>query len=135
MRVLLDTNVVLDLFLQREEFFAEVEAIMNMIEAGKIKGYICANSMTTIDYFLTKSLGKDASLSNVMLLLDKFQIASVDKKVLTQAVQECGRDYEDSVIYSSAKEARVDFIITCDKKGFQNSPIKVLSPKEFLSIM
>ncbi len=135
MRVLLDTNVILDLVLRREDFYKEAVELFGLIELKQIKGYICATSMPTLHYVLRKSNSNEECLRIIDDLLRLFEITNVDKKILFEAIEECGKDYEDSVIYTSAKEAKMDFIVTRDKNGFANSVIKVLSPKEFLSIV
>ncbi len=135
MKVLLDTNVVLDTLLKREEFYRDSVKIFALVEYKKITGYLCANSLTTIFYLLRKKYDNASCMQVIDNILKLFSIANVDKSVLLQSLQNCGIDYEDSVIYTSASKAKVDFVITRDKRGFENSPVKILSPKEFLDIL
>jgi predicted nucleic acid-binding protein len=58
MKILLDTNIVLDLLLQREPFCNDVKTIFELIESNKISGYLCATSITTIYYLISKSTDK-----------------------------------------------------------------------------
>jgi len=132
MKILLDTNVVLDILLNREKFVASAKEIFLLIENHKVEGFLCATSVTTIHYLLGRETTKKNADDVILKLLKLFEVALVDKDVLVEASLNNGVDYEDSVIYSSAQEAGIDIIITRDKRGFKNSKISVLSPREFL---
>jgi len=134
MRVLLDTNIVLDLLLQREPFVNDARDIFLLIENNQIDGFLCATTITTLHYLISKSKNKEEANHIIKTLLKIFNIAPVDKTTLLNASDDIGIDYEDSVIYSSAKISKIDIIITRDNKGFKNSKVKVLKPKEFLAI-
>jgi len=135
MKILLDTNIVLDLLLQREPFYKDAKEIFLLIENSKLSGYLCATSIATLHYLISKAKYKDLANTTIESLLKLFNIAKVDKKVLNLAIQINGLDYEDSIIYASAKIEDIDIIITRDKKGLKNSPIKTLNPKEFLAMI
>jgi predicted nucleic acid-binding protein len=133
MKILLDTNVVLDVLLAREPFVFEAREILSFIERKEVHGYLCANSVTTIHYLMQKSTDKAQADSLILTLLGLFDIASVTKDTLYEASVNNCVDYEDSVIYTSAKNAKIDMIITRDNKGFKKASMSVLAPAEFLA--
>jgi len=133
MKVLLDTNIVLDLLLQREPFALDAMEIFSLIEFKKLNGYLCATTITTIYYLISKSLKRDQADLVVEDLLQLFNIAEVNKEILFSSLKNNGKDFEDSVLYTSAKFSGVDIIVTRDKKGFTNSNVLVQEPKEFLA--
>lgn len=133
MKVLLDTNIVLDLLLQREPFYKDALEIFSFIELKKIDGYLCATTMTTIHYLVSKTLKKNQSNKVIEDLLQLFKIAEVNKDVLLSSVKHNGIDFEDSVLYTSAKFADIDVIVSRDKKGFKKSKVLVQEPNEFLA--
>jgi len=133
MKILLDTNIVLDVLLQREPFCYDAKTIFEMIEANKVNGFLCATSITTIYYLINKSVDKLKADEIIDKLLQLFNIADVNKYILIQALTNNGKDFEDSVIYTSAEYFNIDIIITRDKKGFKQSNVKVLKPDEFLN--
>ncbi len=133
MKILLDTNVVLDLLLAREPFVTYAREIFVLIENTEIEGYLCANSVTTLHYLIGREKNKEEADEIISELLSLFEVTLVDKKVLTEATTNNGIDYEDSVIYTSAFHHDVEIIVTRDKKGFQNSKISILTPQEFLA--
>jgi predicted nucleic acid-binding protein len=132
MRILLDTNIVLDLLLEREPFCKEAKDIFTMIESDKTSGFLCATSITTIYYLISKSVDKSKADDIIDKLLQLFNIADVNKNILIKSLKNNGKDFEDSVIYTSAEYFNIDVIITRDKKGFKQSNIKVLKPNDFL---
>lgn len=132
MKVLLDTNVVLDLLLDRESFSELAQAIFLKIESKHIKGFLCPTTLTTLYYLLSKHLDKKQCNQTMENLLALFDITNLTKSVLVDSVQSVGSDFEDSVIYTSAKHTKLDVIVTRDKTGFKHSSVKVMSPQEFL---
>ena len=133
MKILLDTNVVLDVLLAREPFILHARDIMALVEQKEVQGYLCAISVTTIHYLMQRSTDKAQADSLIVTLLELFDVAPITKDTLYDASVNNGIDYEDSVIYTAAKDAEVDMIITRDNKGFKNASVSVLSPEEFLA--
>jgi len=134
MKILLDTNIILDLLLKREPFIHSAKEIFLLIENGSLDGFISASSITTIHYLVEKSLSKQEADKSIDILLQIFNISPIDKQVLKDAVTNNGSDFEDSVIYTSAYYSKIDFIITRDKKGFTKSKVKTIEPNDFLAL-
>lgn len=133
MKVLLDTNIVLDLLLEREPFSADAKTIFTLIETKKIDGVLCATTITTLYYLISKQMNKIKTNKIIESLLSIFSVASVDKTVLLDSLKNSGTDFEDSVIYTSSKFSNVDIILTRDAKGFKKSTVSVMQTKEFLA--
>lgn len=133
MKILLDTNVVLDLLLAREPFVALAREIFILIEDGEIEGYLCATSVTTLHYLVGRQINKAEADEVIEKLLTLFEVVPVTKQVLHDACLNNGSDYEDSVIYNSAYETGINIIVSRDKKGFKASQVSTLTPKEFLA--
>ena len=132
MRVLLDTNVVLDLLLDREPFSELAQAIFLNEESKQVEGFLSPKTLTPLYYFLGKHLKKKQCNQTMENLLALFETTLLTKPVLVDSVRSVGSDFEDSVIYASAKHTKIDVIVTRDTTGFKNSAIKVMSPQEFL---
>jgi len=135
MKILLDTNIVLDVLLEREPFLHRAREIFLLVENAKVDGYLCASSVTTLHYLVAKALTKHDANMTIEALLTLFNVAEIDKKVLQYACSENGIDYEDSIIYTAAKYKEIDMIITRDKKGFKKPEVTVVAPEEFLALM
>lgn len=132
MKILLDTNVVLDFLLRRERFVKEAREIMLLVNEGKVQGFLCPTTITTIYYMMRKNFSENECLIKIKNLLDFFEITKVDKNTFLQSIEKSNGDFEDSIIYTSGDN--VDIIITQDKKGFKKCAKKVLIPSEFLNI-
>ncbi|MGE0084652.1 MAG: PIN domain-containing protein [Desulfococcaceae bacterium] len=135
MKVLFDTNVVLDLMLDREPFSTVAAQLLSKVEIGELTGFLGATTVTTISYLLSKVVGKEKSREKIGKLLFLFEIAPVDISVLQNAVQSKLPDFEDAVLYEAGKRVNAKAIITRDNRGFTGSSIRVYSPDEFLFIL
>lgn len=135
MKVLCDTNVLLDVFLERTPFFEASSQIVGLAEQGKIDGWICGTTVTTIFYLLAKALSLEKAKKNVKKLLKIFHISNINRVVLEEALDSDFKDYEDGVLYQSAVHANLEAIITRNQKDFQGSSLPVYSPAEFLNAM
>ena len=133
MKILLDTNIVLDLLLEREPYFTASKEIFILAETKKLKAYLSASSITTIHYLTAKALDKNEADKIIEMLLKIFLVTPLDKTVFTEAIANNGLDFEDSVIYSSAFNTNIDYIITRDKKSFKNSKVNTIDPNSFLA--
>ena len=134
MKILLDTNVVLDLLMKREPFHADAAKIFSKIERGVVHAYVCTTTITTIHYLLSKQLSSQQSKRGITLLLKLLDVAPVDKDVLLMAEDAGFKNYEDGVIYASAKKVRAEAIVTRNEKDFTLSEIAVYSPAVFMGL-
>lgn len=132
MRVLVDTNVILDYVLERQPFHPDAEKIVLLVAAKDIVGYL--SSITPINVYYTgrKLKGRDHSLKEVRRLVRLFEIATADKQVLQNAFDLEFPDYEDAVQCASAISESLEAIVTRDTSDFEKSPIPVYSPAEFI---
>lgn len=133
MKILFDTNVILDVFLERHPFFEASSQVLGLAEQDKIEGWIGGTTVTTIHYLLAKALTPQKAEVYINELLKIFHITSINRVVLADALTCNFRDYEDAVLYQTALHANLDAILTRNQKDFQHSSLPVFSPKEFLS--
>ena len=133
MRVLLDTNVILDLMLERDPWRAEAEAIAEAGADGRLQAHACASSITDIFYISRKLVGAEKARRIVRNCLDNLQVLSVTRDLLDSAERRGGSDYEDDLQIECASEDRLDAIVTRNPKDFAGSPILVLTPAELLA--
>ncbi len=135
MIILFDTNVVLDVMLDRSPFSEPASQLMSLVELGKMSGLLCATTVTTIYYLSTKVLGKNKVQNQMKNLMTLFEIALVNRIVIEDALKSKFTDFEDAVIYQAAQNAGAEAIITRDPKGFKRSKLPVYNPEEMLKIL
>ena len=133
MRVLLDTNVVLDVLLEREAHVGASAAVLAAVEAGLLTGLLGATSVTTIHYLAARAVGARRARRHVETLLSLCDVAPVNEDVLRDALGLGFEDYEDAVLHEAARAARATGIITRDPQGFKRSVLPVYSPEELLA--
>lgn len=134
-KVLVDTNVVLDVLLDRAPFADAASQVVALIEESSIEGYLCATTVTTIDYLLRQVLSKSEARSALQRLLGLFEIAPVNRSVLEQALCSTIQDFEDAVLEQSARLVSADLIVTRNLKDFSNSSVTALSPPDLLAVL
>ncbi len=133
MRVLIDTNILLDFLLQRESFFHDAERLFQAIDSGQIVGYATATTLTDIFYIArrhTRSI--EQARQAVSETLTAMEICPVNREVLEVALSSGLADYEDAIQVACAVAQGLDAILTRDNQGFLNSSILVLSVQECL---
>lgn len=135
MKVLFDTNVILDVLLDREPFAEAATYLMSKVEQSEIIGYLGATTITTIYYLLQKNLGKEIVVEKIGILLSMFEIIPVNRIILEKALRLNFVDFEDAVLYEGGSNIEVEYIITRDIKGFKESKIPVFNPVEFINML
>lgn len=133
MKVLLDTNIILDFLLMRPPHDIFARDILRFSRQGFFQTFITASSATDIFYLAKKTL-KDLEVVYELFenLLKTVSIIQVDNKVIENAIKLHWKDFEDAVQYVAATYANVDYIVTRNKSDFELAEIQVVEPNEFL---
>jgi predicted nucleic acid-binding protein len=136
MRVLLDTNVIIDAFASREPWNSDAERIILLASEDKLETVICASSVTDIFYICNK-IFRDTSRTREVIktLFNIFNVIDVKKKDLEEALSSEVNDFEDALISSCAKRTKSQYIVTRNIKDFEKSLVPAITPKEFLTII
>lgn len=132
MRVLFDTNVILDVLLARAPHVGPATALLDQVAAKHLDGLLGATTLTTIHYLATKAVGAAPAQRHLRTLLGLFEVAPVTRAVLTDALDLAFPDYEDPVLHETARHAGAEAIVTRDPKGFPKARLKVYAPEELL---
>ena len=130
MRVLIDTNVVLDFLQEREPFVDDAAKLFEKIDTGEVERLIAATTVTNIYYIVRKAAGLIAAQDAIAQILMDLHICAVDRGILEQAIALNFQDFEDAVQCACAMAHGVDAIVTRDASGFVSAGISVVSPGE-----
>ena len=133
MRVLVDTNIILDDFLEREPFVEDAAALMEAIESEQIVGYVTATTLTNIFYIArrqTRSI--ELARQAVSETLTLMEVCLVDRAILEAAFASNLRDFEDAVQLACSMASRLDAIITRNAQDFAGATLPILSTSELL---
>lgn len=134
-RLLIDTNIVIDLLAKREKFYLEAATLFTLADKGVLTLTVSALTFANTHYILSKLVSE----KEARIILRKFKVLvetlALDDKITELALSDIKfPDFEDGLQYYSAIENQVDIIITRNKKDFKNSKIPVMTAKEYLAI-
>ena len=132
MKVLLDTNVILDFVLERQPWFIDSEEIIYLAEQNKITAYISASTISDIYYILRKIKGKELALEFIKNIISICRVANVTEDVISMALNTNFNDFEDAIQYSTGVINKLDIILTRNIKDFPVRKPKILTPSQFL---
>ena len=134
MKVLIDTNIVLDYLLRREEFIEDSAELFQAIDSNRIVGYVTATTLTDIFYIArkhTRSIEQARQVVSDILIV--MEICPVNRTTLESALASGIADFEDAVQYFSALQADCSIIITRNEKDFKYSSLPIMTAEEYLS--
>ncbi len=135
MKVLFDTDVTLDLLLDRRPHSEVAALLFSKAERGEINGFLCATTVTTLHYLVSRSLGKNRAKASLKKLLSFLDVAPVDRSVVELALEGKGRDFEDDVISQAASGIGARAIITRNIRDFRKSEVPAYAPGEYLEVL
>jgi len=131
-----DTNIIMDMLLEREPFADDSCTILALCEERRIDGFVSASSVTDIYYLVRKHThSTDLAYKAVGKLLEIVKVCSVTNNDVLTAFQKKARDFEDCLMATCAKSIHCDYIVTRNKKDFEEFNIPLLTPSEFLQLL
>jgi predicted nucleic acid-binding protein len=133
-RLLVDTNIVLDLLAERKEFLLEAQQLFTLSDKKEVKLYVSSLTFANTFYILSQKL----KLSNARKILRKFKVLvdvlPMDDKIIDLSLESDFKDFEGGIQYHTAVENEIDIIITRNLKDFKTSKIPVLTAKDYIKI-
>ena len=135
MKILIDTNVILDVLCNRPDFVEESSKIWKLCEVDKVEGYISALSVPNIVYILRKELTPQKTQQMIQQIMMIFRIADLKSSDLKNAAEMYSSDFEDAVQMCCACRIRADYIITRNIRDFKDSTVPAFKPSELLERM
>ncbi len=133
MKIMCDTNVILDVLLEREPFAEDSYKILKLCEEHKIDGFVSVSSVTNIFYLVRKyTHSTELAYKAVGKLLEIVKVCSVKNNDILIAFQKKAKDFEDCLVATCAKSIHCDYIATRNKRDFEGFGISVLAPTEIL---
>lgn len=131
-KLLVDTNIVVDLLTRRESFFREAQELFTLADKGQIKLLVSALTLANTHYLLSKHLGKEEARKTLAKFKVLVEVAPLDDKIIELALSSDFKDFEDAIQYYTALKHRGDLIITRNLKDFIPSKLPVLTARDFL---
>ena len=132
-KILIDADVILDFFFDREPFTEYSSQIIGLCETNKIQGFVTPVIYSNLYYLLRQTARHEKVIENLKQLLSITEVLSMDREVVTNALNSGFKDFEDSLQnFAAMKNGEIDVIITRNLKDYKNSEIGVLSPESYI---
>ncbi len=131
--MLLDTNVLIDVALDRDPHSGPASELLNQLEIGRARAFVAWHTISNFYYLVSPSRG-DADVRDFITDLTRFvEVAATGTEALRYAAALPVDDFEDAMQVAAARACGADSIVTRNAKDFQRSPIRAISPAEALA--
>jgi predicted nucleic acid-binding protein len=134
-RVLVDTNVVLDVLLAREPWASEAQPVYAARDEGRVEVCLLASTVTDVYYIVRKQAGREQARESVATCLQVYTILAVTREVIEHALARMGADFEDDVQIAAADMEQLAYLMTRNVTDFAASPIPALTPPELVALL
>ncbi|MBQ8134277.1 MAG: PIN domain-containing protein [Clostridia bacterium] len=133
MKILVDTNIVIDYITIREPFYEAAYKIVKLCADKQIKGVMAVHSIPNVYYLLRKQMTEQQRRNVIKSMLKVFDVALFDKDMVFDALdKEDFKDFEDCLQDECADSCGADYIVTRNIRDFENSKVQAITPDEFL---
>ena len=130
MKILIDTNVILDVLCNRTDFVEDSLKVFKYCEVNQITGCISAMSVSNIVYIMRKELDSERIKEILTVLTSLFTVVDLREADLLKAADLDFADYEDALQSVCATRVKANYIVTRNIKDFKNSPVPAIKPSE-----
>lgn len=134
-RVLLDIDVLLDVFLNRPPWVTDAARLLAAIDRGEAEGYVAGHTITTLYYLIAKARDRQTAAVAVTDLLRIVKVVPLEAADFHQALVLALGDFEDAVQVAAGLEVGAECVATRDEKHFRGSPLPPRSPGEILAML
>ena len=132
-KILVDTNIILDLLAKRELFYLEAQELFTLADKGEVLLYVSSLTFANTYYVLSQSL----KINNARKILRKFKVLvdvlPMDDKIIDLSLDSEFEDFEDAIQYFTAIENGLSLIVTRNLKDFKKSEIPALTARDYLA--
>ena len=133
-RVFIDTNILLDLLLERQPWVNQASVLFSMADRKELDLLCCSLSFSTAIYLMNRlKYTRKEIITKLTIVKSLCTVTTVDSSVIDRVLQSDFSDLEDGMQYYSALAANAEVIVTRNEKDYILSNIPVLSPTEFLN--
>lgn len=132
MKVLIDTNIIIDVALERYPHFLNSDHILALAEKSIIEGYVSASTLSDIYYIVRRDKGRIVTLNFIKIICTFLNIATVDNAVIQMALNANFKDFEDSIQYSVANCNNLEIIVTRNPQDFAVTTPRILTPVQLI---
>lgn len=135
-RILIDTDVILDLFFDREPFSENAAKVLSLCEKKVVIGFVTPVIISNVYYLLSQKAKQEKVIEKLKILLTILEVLVIDKNTITVALNSEFKDFEDALQnYSAELNGEIDMIITRNTKDYKKSKFGIMNPENFLKLV
>ncbi|MFD2286062.1 PIN domain-containing protein [Pedobacter petrophilus] len=135
-KVLIDSDIILDYFLDRKPFSDDSSKVLSLCENKKISGFVTGLALANIHYVLRKGHSSKSILQGIKQLLIFLDVVIINKETILKSIDSDFTDFEDALQnFSAENHELIDIIITRNIKDYKKSKLSVLTPTMFLETL
>lgn len=131
-KVFVDTNILLDVLLERHPFCEPAQTLWTMVEQKKLAGAVSAISFNNIFYLIRKFSTAEKAYQALNTLSDIFKIVEVNQRIIKETLKTQWPDFEDGIQHACALKFGAKVILSRDTKGFGSGKVPVMGCSEYL---
>lgn len=135
MKIMFDTNIVLDVLMDRVPFSDSAVELFSKVEDGAIIGYMCGITLANVYYLAFRKLGTARAQEEIRKLLSLFEVAPINRLVLESALVVDFSDFDNAVIHEAACHVGADAVVTRNMRDYKKSRIPVYTSEELARIL
>jgi predicted nucleic acid-binding protein len=132
-RIYIDTNIMLDLLGEREDFYIDAAKLASLADQKKVALVSSPISYATVNYFLSKFENSQVAKEKLRQFKLFSEICVIDESIVEKSLNSNFSDFEDALHHFNAIDSKCEIIITRNPKDFKNSILPIMSPNEFIS--
>ena len=130
MRILVDTNIYIDLVERREPNASESSAMLKLCRKQGVEMFIAWHTVSNIWYIARRFAGREWALKALPILLNTASVPRAGTLEINRALDLGFNDFEDGMQVAIAETCRADYVVTRNMKDFRNSPVPVIRPAD-----
>lgn len=135
-KVLIDTDVILDILFDRKPFSEDAAQILSWCENGKIQAFVTSIMLSNIYYLLRKTAKHEKVIENLKMLLNIVDVITTNKDTVLDALHSEFKDFEDALQNFSAQNSNeIKVIITRNSKDYKTSNLAVMEPETYINLV
>ena len=134
-KLLLDTNVILDVILARAPWDGDAVLLLDAISRKEATGFVAGHAVTTVHYIVERARGRVAAITAVGDLLQLVDVAALERGDFQRAMSLGLSDYEDAVQVAACLKIGADVLVTRNARDFKGAPVVTRSAGELVALL
>jgi predicted nucleic acid-binding protein len=134
-RLLLDTNVLLDVVLRRAPWAADAARVLDIIARGLAQGFVASHAITTVHYIIERDVDRNTAASAVADLLEALDVVALESSDFHRALAMNLADFEDAVQVAACLRVGADYLVTRNERDFKGTIVITRTPAEFIALL